>query len=364
MKIKEVVNYLESLAPLALQESYDNSGLIVGNPDQEITQAIISLDCTEAVVDEAIQSGANLIISHHPIVFGGLKKITGKNYVERVVLKAIKNDIALYAIHTNLDNILGGVNSKIADKMGLKNQSILRPLQKGMEKLITFVPRLHVEEVRNALFEAGAGSFGDYDQCSYNSAGYGTFRALEGADPYVGEIGEQHREEETKIEVLYPKYKRRNVILSLLETHPYEVPAYDIIALENSQYEAGSGVIGELPLAVSQEDFLSLVKTNLQTQMIRFTPFDKHIKRVAVCGGSGSFLLNDAIASGADAFISADFKYHEFFDAENKLLIADIGHFESEQFTQQLLLEVIQKKFTTFAVRLTGIVTNPINYYS
>lgn len=364
MKLKEITGYLESFAPLDLQESYDNSGLIVGDPDQEIHQAIVSLDCTEEVVDEAINSGANLIISHHPIVFSGLKKFTGKNYVERVILKAIKNDIALYAIHTNLDNVLGGVNTRIADKMGLKHQSILKPLKQGMEKLVTFVPRAHVEEVRTALFEAGAGEFEGYDQCSFNSAGYGTFRALEDSDPYVGEVGEQHREEETKIEVIFPKHKQRSIILALLETHPYEVPAYDLIALQNSNYEAGSGIIGELEMPLNQEDFLSLVKNNLNAQVIRFTAFDRTIKRVAVCGGSGSFLLKDAQRSGADAFISADFKYHEFFDAENKLLIADIGHFESEQFTQQLLLEVIQKKFTTFAIRLTGIVTNPINYYS
>lgn len=365
MKLREITQFLESLAPLAYQESYDNSGLLVGDPNQEIHQALISLDCTEEVVDEAISIGANLIISHHPIVFSGIKKLTGKNYVERVLLKAIKNDIALYAIHTNLDSMLGGVNSKIAEKLGLQHTAILKPKTNSLEKLCVYVPVASADKVRNALYQAGAGKMSLYDECSFNTSGYGTFRPLEGADPFLGNVGEQHREMETKIEVLYPKHLRRSVLLGLFESHPYEFPAYDLIALENSDYDAGSGLVGELPDEMSQEEFLAHVKNSMDVSVIRFTPLThKSIKRVALCGGSGSFLLKDAIQSGADAYISADFKYHEFFDAENKLLIADIGHFESEQFTQQLLLEVIQKKFTTFAIRLTGIVTNPINYYS
>lgn len=366
MKINELTRFLEEIAPLALQESYDNSGLLVGDPETEVTQALIALDCTEEVVEEAIKEGCNLIITHHPIIFKGLKRITGANYIERVVIKAIRHGIALYAIHTNLDNVTGGVNSKIADKLGLEAQAILSPKQNTLKKLAVFVPRSHVEQVRQSLFDAGAGQIGNYDECSFNAAGYGTFRAGQTAQPHVGEIGEQHREEETRIEVIFPAHLERNIILSMYEAHPYEEVAYDLYKLENVYREVGSGMIGNLPEAIAPVAFFELLKQNLGVKMIRHTalPEGGAIKRVAVCGGSGGFLLKDAIRSGADVFVTADYKYHEFFDADGKILIADVGHFESEQFTQELLLEIIQKKFPTFAVRLTGIDTNPINYYS
>lgn len=365
MKIKDLTRFLEGIAPLALQESYDNSGLLVGDPETEVTQVLIALDCTEDVVDEAIREGCNLIITHHPIIFKGLKRLTGANYIERVVIKAIRHGIALYAIHTNLDNVTGGVNSKIADKLGLEAQAILSPKQDTLKKLVVFVPRSHVEQVRQSLFDAGAGQIGNYDQCSFNAAGYGTFRAGQAAQPHVGEIGEQHREEETRIEVIFPVHLERHIILSMYEAHPYEEVAYDLYRLENVHREIGSGMIGNLPAALEPLEFLELLKQNLGAKIIRHTALpDRPIQRVAVCGGSGGFLLKDAIRSGADVFVTADYKYHEFFDADGKILIADVGHFESEQFTQELLLEIIQKKFPTFAVRLTGIDTNPINYYS
>ena len=364
MKIKELTRYLEQIAPLAYQESYDNSGLIVGHPDDEITKALVALDCTEEIVDEAIQKGCDIIIAHHPIVFSGLKKLNGKNYVERVVIKAIRHGIALYAIHTNLDNILGGVSSKIADKLGLESHAILRPKRNLLKKLAVFVPRTHVEAVREALFAAGAGAIGDYDDCSYNTVGYGTFRPLEGANPTIGERGVQERVEETKIEVIYPAILERAILVAMYAAHPYEEVAHDIFSLENALHTVGSGAIGNLPAPMREREFLSHLKQRLNVQVIRHTKLrDKPISRVAVCGGAGGFLLDDAKRSGADIFISADYKYHEFFDAEDDIVIADIGHFESEQFTQELLLEIIQKKFVNFAVLLTEIETNPIKYY-
>ncbi|TDS14829.1 Nif3-like dinuclear metal center hexameric protein [Sphingobacterium paludis] len=365
MKIKELTQYLEEIAPLSLQESYDNAGLIVGNPDEEIQRALIALDCTEDIVDEAIEKGCDIIISHHPIVFKGLKKLNGKNYVERVIIKAIQHNIALYAIHTNLDNISGGVSSKLAEKLGLVSHAVLQPKQGLLKKLAVYVPRTHIELVRESLFAAGAGGIGNYDQCSYNTVGYGTFRALEGADPAIGIVGVQERVEETKIEVVYPALKERSILMAMYQSHPYEEVAHDIIALENPHFTVGSGAIGNLEQPMSAGDFLAYLKRKLNLHVIRHTRLpDKPIERVALCGGSGGFLLSEAKRSGADVFISADYKYHEFFDAEDEIVIADIGHFESEQFTQELLLEIIQKKFANFAVLLTEIETNPIKYYS
>lgn len=364
MKIKDITSYLESIAPLAYQESYDNSGLIVGNLNDEVTKALISLDCTEEVVEEAIAKGCDMIISHHPIVFKGLKRFNNINYVERTVIKAIKNNIALYAIHTNLDNVFGGVSSKIAEKLNLNNSAVLSPKAGLLKKLSVYVPRASVDQVRKALFEAGAGSIGDYDQCSYNSAGYGTFRPLAGASPAIGVVGEHERVEETKIEVIFPKQLERKVIVAMLAAHPYEEVAYHAISLDNKFQYVGSGIIGNLDQPFEGAEFLTYLKEKLQLKVIRHTKLsDKKINRVAVCGGAGGFLLEEAKRSGADIFITADYKYHEFFDAENDIVIADIGHYESEQFTQELLLEIIQKKFVNFAVLLTGIDTNPIKYF-
>ncbi len=363
MKLNELTTYLESLAPLNYQEDYDNSGLIVGYADQEITQALISLDCTEVIVDEAIANNCNLIISHHPIVFKGLKKFNGKTYVERVVEKAIKNSIAIYAIHTNLDSVKNGVNQKIADKLGLQNCRILSPKNNLLKKLSTFVPLAQADEVRNALFAAGAGNIGNYSEVSFNSSGTGSFKANKNATPFSGEIGLRHQEQEVKIDVIYPQNIEKKLIAALIMAHPYEEVAYDLYPVTNAFPDVGAGLIGELSSPQEEPDFLHHVKTQMQAQVIRHTVFTgKKVKRVAVCGGSGSFLLKDAIRTGADIFVTADFKYHEFFDAEGKLIIADIGHFETEQFTQELLAEIISKKFPNFAIRLTKINTNPVKY--
>lgn len=365
MLLKEITHFLEEIAPLEYQENYDNSGLIYGRSDWEIKKVLLSLDCTEAVVNEAIQVGANLIISHHPIVFSGLKKLRGITYIERVIELAIKNDIAIYAIHTNLDNVLvNGVNSKMAQKLGLVNLKILEPKKGNLRKLITFVPRSHAEKLRIQLGQAGAGKIGDYDFCSFQSEGEGFFRALDSAKPFVGERNEIHKENEVKLEVIYHKHKENSILYTLINNHPYEEPAYDIIQLENEDRYSGSGLIGEFENEITVDQYLDLVKKSFNTSSIRYTPINKKIKKVALCGGSGSFLLSKAIRMGADAFLSSDFKYHQFFDAEGKILISDIGHFESEQFTPELLGEVLLKKFPNFAILFSQINTNPIKYYS
>lgn len=364
MKLAEITNFLETIAPLNYQEDYDNSGLIVGNYADEVHSALIALDCTEQIVDEAIAKNCNLIITHHPIVFKGLKRFNGKTYVERVVQKAIKNNIALYAIHTNLDHVANGVSGEICKRLGIRNGKILAPKSNLLKKLVTFCPTEQATALRNALFAAGAGNIGAYSECSFNASGTGTFKAGAGTDPFVGEIGTQHQEAEVRIETIFKVQDERKVLLALLENHPYEEVAYDIYALNNKLDNVGAGMVGWLEEEMDSVDFLRFVKEKMQAAVIRHTAIlPKKIKKVAVCGGSGSFLLKDAIATGADAFITADFKYHEFFDAEDKLMICDIGHYESEQFTSNLLIDNIQEKFPNFAIRLTEHNTNPINYF-
>ncbi len=365
VQLFEIIATIEAFAPVALQENYDNAGLICGDPSWNITGAICSLDCTEAIIDEAILKNCNLIIAHHPIVFSGLKKINGKNYVEKTIIKAIKNDIAIYAAHTNLDNVLKGVNHKIAEKIGLKNLQVLLPKTNTLKKLVTFVPESHAEFVKNALFDAGAGQIGNYKDCSFSSSGIGTYMALENAQPFLGTIGQLHTEKEVRIEMVLPDFLKSKVIAALLNAHPYETVAYDLFALENPNSEFGSGLIGVLETEMDEISFLKHLKASLKTDLIRHTALlNKKIKTVALCGGSGSFLLKNAIASKSDIYITGDFKYHEFFDADSKIVIADVGHAESEQFTPEIFYDLIRKKFATFAVHLSNIRTNPIYYFN
>jgi len=363
MTIREIISYLESVAPPAFQESYDNAGLIIGDPETVITSALITLDVTEAVIDEAIETGCELIITHHPILFKGIKRINGNSFVERCVIKAIKNDIAIYAAHTNLDNILGGVNSKICEKIGLTNTCILSPAKEQLLKLVTFIPEDHLDQVREAVFAAGAGEIGKYDKCSFSTEGLGTFRGGDEANPYVGEIDEFHFEKEARFETVLFKHSKNKVINALLKAHPYEEVAYDFYPLENTVPEVGAGMIGELPGAENEIDFLSRLLDIFGCKTIRHTYLlGKPVRKVAVCGGSGSFLLPAAIAAGADIFVTADMKYHDFFDAEEKIIIADIGHYESEQFTKELFYEILIKKFPNFALRLSEVKSNPVLY--
>lgn len=363
-QVKEVLQKLERIAPTALQENYDNSGLLVGDASAEVKGVLISLDTTEEVVNDAIKNGCNLIISHHPIIFSGLKKITGTNYIERVVILAIKNNIAIYAMHTNLDNVAHGVNRMIADKLGLINLKILSPKKNQLLKLVVLVPSDHVETVRDCLFKTGAGNIGNYAECSFNSEGEGTYKANAKSSPFKGKIGERHFEKETKIEVVIPVELKKRVVSEMIKIHPYEEVAYDVIPLENEVSTIGSGMIGEFESAKDETIFLELLKTKMETKCIRHTNLlNKPVKRVAFSGGAGSFLLQKAIASKVDFFITGDIKYHEFFDADNQLVIADIGHYESEQFTIELIGGFLIENFSKFAVRFSEVNTNPINYY-
>ena len=362
--IKDVVNHLESWAPPSFQENYDNSGLLTGSSTSAVLGILVTLDCTEAVVDEAIASKCNLIVAHHPIIFKGIKKLTGQNYVERTVIKAIKNDIAIYAIHTNLDNVHQGVNKKIADIIGLKNLKVLVPKKNTLTKLVTFIPKENADAVIQALHEAGAGNIGQYKNCSFRISGTGTFRPTEGATPHVGKANELEKIEEVRVELILPTHLESNIMKALSANHPYEEVAHYLTRLENENQEVGAGMIGELENSLEPIAFLERLKIMMNTATIRHTsPISgKKLKKIAVCGGSGSFLLGAAIAKGADAYVSADFKYHEFFDADGKTLIADVGHYESEQFTKELLIEVIKEKFNTFAIIFSKTNTNPISY--
>ncbi len=364
LKLKEITNFLETTAPLSLQESYDNAGLITGDLEDEITAAMVTLDVTEEVVEEAVRNKTNLIVSHHPLIFSGLKKITGKNFVERALLKAIKNNIAIYAAHTNLDSVSHGVNAKICEKLGLQNCKILQPAAGQLKKLVTFIPTENAEEVKNAVFSAGAGHIGNYDYCGYQMEGTGSFRGNEETNPFVGEKNKIHYEKEVRFETVFPGYLQQKIIQTLLESHPYEEVAYDINPLENTFEKVGVGMIGTLPEPVSETEFLGKLKQTFNTGCIRHTKLKGVVVgKVAVCGGAGSFLLNRAISAGADFFVSGDFKYHQFFDAENKIVIADIGHFESEQFTKELFYELLTKKFPKFAVRFSEVNSNPVFYF-
>ncbi|SMO62064.1 dinuclear metal center protein, YbgI/SA1388 family [Saccharicrinis carchari] len=363
MNVKKVTQILEDFAPLSFQESYDNAGLIIGNRNAEVSGILITLDVTEDVLDEAIELGYNFILAHHPVAMGGLKRFNGNNYNERIVIKAIKNDLAVYAGHTNVDSVMSGVNGKICEKIGLADCKILEPKKGELLKLVTFVPQAQANSVRAALFTAGAGHIGNYDSCSFNLNGQGTFRGNESATPYAGKKGELHNENEVRIETVLPQYLKNGVIQALKQAHPYEEVAYDIYTLQNSYEQVGSGMYGTLPTAEEELVFLKRIKKIFGAGAIRYTRLlNKPIKKVAVCGGAGSFLLNRAKSVGADIFISGDFKYHQFSDAENQIIIADIGHFESEQFTKEVFYELLTKKIPNFAVRLSNVNTNPIKY--
>ena len=363
MKIKEIVSALDRFAPLPLQDGFDNAGLQIGLTEAEATGALLCLDVTEAVLDEAIALGCNLVISHHPLIFKGYKSITGKDYVERCILKAIRNDMVLYAAHTNLDNAKGGVNYKIAEKIGLKHLQVLEPKRNSLLKLVTFVPTEQAERVRKALFAAGCGNIGGYDSCSYNLKGEGIFRAGENTHPFCGSIGELHREEEVRIETILPSYKKGEVVRALLSAHPYEEPAFDLYPLENEWTQAGAGIVGELETPETELEFLKRIKKIFEVECVKHNRLTgREIQKVALCGGAGAFLIPQAICSGADIFITGEIKYHDYFGHEDEILLAEIGHYESEQYTKEIFYSIIRDLFPNFALHLSKINTNPIKY--
>ncbi len=362
--VSQISAAIEEVAPLILQESYDNSGLLVGDPHMQVHSALLTLDVTEAVVEEAIAKKCNLIIAHHPLIFGGLKRLTGQTDVQRSVIKAIKNDIAIYACHTNLDNVLKqGVNAKIAEKLGLKVQGVLSPKSSLLYKLQVYVPVDHAEKLKEALFAAGAGEIGNYDECAFEIAGTGSFRPLEGANPFEGRQGQRHQAEELCVEVLVQNWKKSAVHKAMLQAHPYEEVAYNWIPLQNVSDQYGSGVLATLPAAMKKDAFLLELKKRMDLKVVKFTHCKTDlIEKIAICGGSGSFLIGAAKAAGAQAYITADVKYHEFFEAENELLICDIGHYESEKYTVELFSEILSLKFPNFANIFAQTSTNPIDY--
>jgi dinuclear metal center YbgI/SA1388 family protein len=363
LKIKDIIECIEEFAPISLQESWDNTGLLTGNPLSEVESALIALDITEEVIDDAIAHGEKLIIAHHPLIFSGIKKLNGKNYVERALIKAIKNDIAIYAAHTNIDVVKNGVSWEMARKLGLKNVSTLSSEKGLLKKMIVYVPVNYAEQVRDALFSAGAGEIGNYSSCSFNTVGKGTFRGDESTNPFVGQQGELHIEEEIKIETIFPVFLQKKIIFSMLKVHPYEEVAYDIFPLDNSYNSIGLGVTGQPEKEILASEFLIMVKDVFHCQVIRYAgETDRMIRKVALCGGAGISLTNDAIQCGADILITGDIKYHQFFDAEDKIILVDIGHYESEQFTKELFYEIVTNKFSKFAIRLSDVQTNPVKY--
>ncbi len=364
MQIKEIISVLEALAPTQYQESYDNAGLILGNSQWECTGIICSLDATEAVVEEAKAKGCNLIVAHHPILFKGIKQLNGKNYVEQTLITAIKLDIAIYAIHTNLDNVIWGVNGKIADQIDLMNRQILAPKAGLLSKLVCFAPESAIENLKSALFTAGAGHIGNYSECSFEVKGLGNFKGAEDSNPTIGQPGQNTSAEEVRIEFIHPSHLQKKLVSAMIKAHPYEEVAYDLISLDNDYQHVGSGIVGELPEPMEEAMLLEMLKTSFGLSVIKHSPFlNKRIQKIAICGGAGSFLIGPAIGAGADVFITADLKYHEFFDANSRILITDIGHWESEQYTTDLLFDILQAKFPTFAVLKSVIKTNPVNYF-
>nr|WP_299388503.1 Nif3-like dinuclear metal center hexameric protein [Allomuricauda sp.] len=363
MTVKEISDILEELAPLPFAEDFDNVGLLVGSPQQKVTGVLVTLDTLEVVVDEAIAKNCNLIVSFHPIIFKGLKKITGKNYVERVVLKAIANNIAIYSMHTALDNSKMGVNAKICEVLGIQNPKILIPKRGTIKKLTTYAPLHAVEDVKMALFSAGAGEIGNYSNCSFSAEGTGSFKPSEGTQPTLGKVGQLHYEKEEQIQVIYSFEREHQITKTLFEAHPYEEVAYEIVTLENINQDIGMGMVGTLAKEVEETEFLASVKKKMKASVVRHSELlDKKVRKVAVLGGSGAFAIGAAKHSGADVFITSDIKYHEFYQAEKQLVIADIGHFETEQFTKDLLVDYLIKKIPNFAISLSESITNPIKY--
>lgn len=364
IKIKDLLKSVTDKAPLSLQESYDNSGLIVGDPDRSVTRVLTTIDITLDVVYEAVEKKCELIISHHPIIFKGLKKLIPADPVAQIVMTAIANQIAIAAMHTNLDNYQYGVNHKMAKKLGLNNLVVLQPMINNLRKLVVFCPKQQAELVRQAIFNAGGGNIGNYDQCSFNSEGKGSFRGNDQTNPFAGEKGKLHFEDELRIETVVPVFYLPAVIDAMLAAHPYEEVAYDVIPLENTYAGAGAGMSGDLPTPLESVAFLDLVAEKFSSKVLRHSRIvNEKIRKVAVCGGSGAFLLHQAKQAGVDAFVTADVKYHDFFDAAGKLLFVDAGHFETEQFTKELIGEMIQKKFPTFAVLKSEVKTNAVQYH-
>lgn len=361
--VRDITNHLEAIAPPAYQESYDNVGLVLGNIETTVTGVLICLDVTEAVLQEAKDHHCNLVIAHHPLIFKPLHKITGSTLVERCVLQAIQQGTAIYTLHTNLDNAPQGVSHRLATTLGLTQLSVLAPKAGTIAKLTTYVPPSHLEGVVEALHNAGAGHIGHYSHCSFTSPGKGTFIPTAEAQPHVGIASQRMQVPEHRLEVRFPMHLAAAVQQALQSAHPYEEAVYDIQPLTHHTADVGAGIIGILPTDLSTEAFLHHLKATLQLACVRHTaPLDRPIRRVAVCGGAGSALIQETIRQQADAFVTADIKYHDFFQAEGKVLIADVGHYESEVGTIALIHQLLSEKFANIALLQSSTITNPVHY--
>ncbi len=362
-KIKDIIKIIEAHFPPSVQESYDNSGLITGNINNEISGILITIDINEQVIKEALEKKCNMIIAHHPIIFHPLKKITGSNYIERTIIAAIKNDIAIYGAHTSVDNNFAGLNKIICDKLNIENYEIISPLKNLLYKLVVFVPNKYASQVRQAIFSAGGGEIGNYNSCSYNLQGKGTFKALENTNPFVGKKGELHTEAETRIETVFPDFLRNKILNSMMQAHPYEEVAYDIYPIENTHKKYGAGLIGNLKSPIDEIIFLNLIKEKLKLSCLKHSEIlHKKVKKVAICTGACSFLINEAVKQGADVFISSEFKYDQYISAQKRIILVDAGHYETEIYIKKLFYDLITKNFTKFAVEFSENFTNPVKY--
>lgn len=364
MTVTDITSELEKLAPLPFAEAFDNVGLLVGDAQMEVTGVLITLDTLESVILEAEKTGCNLVISFHPIIFKGLKRLTATTYVERTVTLAIAKGIAIYSIHTALDNVPGGVSGKLSEIIGLKNTHVLIPKKGSIRKLVTYVPNNAHELLLNKLFEAGGGELGNYSCCSFSNGGLGTYLPGDRAKPSIGSVGVLSKETEQQIHLTFTAEREMAVLEALKAFHPYEEIAFELTTLDNDYQQLGMGIIGELDTPMAEIAFLDLLKSKLNIPTIRHSELrNTPVMRVAVLGGSGAFAIEAAIASGADFLVTSDFKYHDFFKAEGKIILADVGHFESEQFTKNLLVDYLTEKFPNFAIRLAETQTNPVKYF-
>lgn len=365
MDIRSIINAIEDFAPRALQEDYDNSGLQAGDVTNICTGVLLALDVNKETVKEAKENNFNFIVSHHPILFKGIKSITPTSDIGSILIDAITHNISIYSAHTSLDNARFGVSYRMADKLKLQHIHTLQPQASKLCKLVVFAPTAYAESIKRALAKSGAGEIGDYRGCSYSMDGLGAYEATANAHPFIGEIGELHEEAETRIEVILPKRLLSQSLKAMLKVHPYEEPAYDIIPLLNNDAYSGSGAIGALPTPMPLKDFLQILKNVFKCPCIRHNGLNGNqlIQKVALCGGSGSFLANDAIQQGADIFVTGDVKYHDFTTINGQIVVADIGHYESEQCAKEILYDIISDKFPKLNIRQSKTENNTIKYF-
>jgi dinuclear metal center YbgI/SA1388 family protein len=368
--IRDIADALEQWAPPGSAQSYDNVGLQVGDASRSVERAVLALDCTPAVVEEAERQGAELIITHHPLLFQPLSAVTTDDYESAVALRLAEAGIALYSAHTNLDAAPGGVSFALAKRLGLTDVGFLDGFDETLYKLATFVPADHFDAVRSALADAGAGRIGDYEACAFAHEGTGFFRPGDAANPHIGTAGgDLESADEVKLEVEVARWDLGGVLGALQDAHPYEEVAYDVYPVQQKNSRAGLGAVGRLASPESLSDFLGRVADRLDAGSLRYAgPDEATVERVAVCGGAGSDFVGQALAAGADAYVTADVKYHEFFEALGpdgvpQLAFIDAGHYETEALTEALLRDWLADRFNDVDWQRTGVRTSPMQTF-